>query len=93
MESKSIFITLNIFITIFYLISQENGRSYLRHEQLGRQQVRESEVNPAGGGGALSQFLFESGSLLNDLAASQVTYEIGEIIDHRCTQGERWWNM
>jgi len=64
----------------YFIFFQENGRSYLRHEQNAKQgvgSVRESEI---GSGGALSQFLFESGSLLNDLAASQVTYEIGKMI-------------
>ena len=42
---------------------QENGRAYARH----------SEEQPSG----LSSFLMDSGHLLNDLAASQVQYEIG----------------
>ena len=43
---------------------QENGRSYAKHG---------SEDDPGG----LSKFLMEGGLLLNNLAASQVQYEIG----------------
>ena len=43
---------------------QENGRAYAKHG-----------VNEEPGG--LSSFLMDSGHLLNDLAASQVQYEIG----------------
>ena len=74
------FVITKFHYTLIFL--QENGRSYLRHEQNAKQgvgSVRESEIGP---GGALSQFLFESGSLLNDLASSQVTYEIGKMTRH-----------
>lgn len=47
---------------------QENGRSYLKHEHNAKDEQS---------GGPLSQFLFQGASLLNDLATSHVTYEIG----------------
>jgi hypothetical protein len=59
---------------------QENGRLYLRHEVATKPGSRESvsSTDASANGGALSQFLFDSGNLLNDLAASQVTFEIGK---------------